>query len=79
FIKTIRDERKYEKVGAIGYCYGGAAAVRLGATGLVESLIICHPGPITIAQVKAIKARKLIYTTRHELWSDLLDAGSYRL
>ena len=29
--------------------------MRLGGTDLVNSLVICHPGPITIDQVKAIK------------------------
>ncbi|KAG5635240.1 hypothetical protein H0H81_011956 [Sphagnurus paluster] len=55
FITAIREERKYEKVGAVGYCYGGAAAIRLGTTNLVESIVVCHPGDFTINQAKAIK------------------------
>lgn len=30
-------------------------AVRLGATPIVDSIVICHPGSITIEQIKAIK------------------------
>ena len=37
------------------YCFGGASCVRLGGTDLVNSVVICHPGPFTIDQVKAIK------------------------
>ena len=37
------------------YCFGGATCVRLGSTDLVNSVVICHPGPFTLDQVKAIK------------------------
>jgi carboxymethylenebutenolidase len=37
------------------YCFGGSSCVRLGGTDLVNSVVICHPGPFTIDQVKAIK------------------------
>ena len=37
------------------YCYGGSAAIRLGATDQVHSLVIAHPGGFTIPQVKALK------------------------
>ena len=29
--------------------------MRLGSTDLVNSVVICHPGPFTLDQVKAIK------------------------
>ena len=32
----------------------GAATIRLASRGLVDSAIVCHPGPCTIAEIKAI-------------------------
>ncbi|TDL22122.1 alpha/beta-hydrolase [Rickenella mellea] len=54
FVKKIQEERKYEKLGAVGYCYGGAAAVRLGSKGLFNSMVVCHPGTISKAEISAI-------------------------
>jgi len=55
FIPAIQEEKEYEKIGAVGYCYGGSTAVRLGGTGLVQSVVICHPGGFSEVQAKAIK------------------------
>jgi len=55
FITKIKKEREYEYVGAVGYCFGGAAAVRLGSRSIVDALVICHPGPITMDEIRAIK------------------------
>jgi len=55
FITKLRDEKKYEKVGAVGYCFGGMVAVRIGCTSAVDSIVVCHPGSITLEQIKAIK------------------------
>jgi dienelactone hydrolase len=40
---------------AYRYCFGGACAVRLGSSDLVNSIVVCHPAPCTLDQVKAIK------------------------
>jgi len=55
FINLLKEKKKYQKIGAVGYCFGGASCVRLGGADLVDSVVICHPGPFTINQVKAIK------------------------
>jgi len=55
FINLIKEAKKYEKIGAVGYCFGGACCVRLGGTDFVNSVVICHPGSFSINQVKAIK------------------------
>ncbi|KAJ7126070.1 dienelactone hydrolase endo-1,3,1,4-beta-D-glucanase [Mycena epipterygia] len=52
FFRDLREQKKYEKIGAVGYCYGGATAVRIGATGAIQSAVVCHPGPFSIAQLK---------------------------
>ncbi|KAF8903658.1 dienelactone hydrolase endo-1,3,1,4-beta-D-glucanase [Gymnopilus junonius] len=54
-IALLREKKKYEKIGAVGYCFGGSACVRIGGTDLVNSIIIAHPGKFTLDQVKAIK------------------------
>ncbi|KAE9404071.1 hypothetical protein BT96DRAFT_989795 [Gymnopus androsaceus JB14] len=55
FIKNLKDEKKYEKLGTVGYCFGGTLAVMLAATDLLNTAVICHPGSITEQQVQAMK------------------------
>ncbi|KAI6041374.1 dienelactone hydrolase, partial [Pisolithus marmoratus] len=56
FIKAIREDRKYHKVGGVGYCYGGGVAARLATTlNYLDSVVICHPAPILINSIKKIK------------------------
>ncbi|KAJ3528367.1 hypothetical protein NMY22_g9447 [Coprinellus aureogranulatus] len=55
FISLIKEKKGYEKLGAFGYCFGGSTAIRLASTGLVESVVICHPGPFSISQVKSMR------------------------
>ncbi|KAF8187740.1 dienelactone hydrolase endo-1,3,1,4-beta-D-glucanase [Pholiota molesta] len=55
FIGLIKEKKKYEKIGTVGYCFGGSTCVRLGGTDLVNSVIIVHPGTFTLNQVNAIK------------------------
>ncbi|KAK0464596.1 dienelactone hydrolase endo-1-3,1,4-beta-D-glucanase [Desarmillaria tabescens] len=55
FIERLKAEKKYEKLGAVGYCFGGNAAVRFGGTSLIDTIVVCHPGKVPIGQLKAIK------------------------
>ncbi|KAH9997952.1 dienelactone hydrolase endo-1,3,1,4-beta-D-glucanase [Russula vinacea] len=55
FIKKIKSEKGYERIGAVGYCYGGSMAGRLGSTDLVNTIVIAHPNNLPPAQVRAIK------------------------
>ncbi|KAJ6584936.1 dienelactone hydrolase endo-1-3,1,4-beta-D-glucanase [Mycena capillaripes] len=57
FVKKLQEQKKYEKIGTIGYCLGGGLATRVGAsTDLFDSIILVHPSPPTNEQVLAIKA-----------------------
>ncbi|KAG6836944.1 hypothetical protein H0H93_000834 [Arthromyces matolae] len=56
FVKTIREEKSYESIGSVGYCFGGSCVASLGTTGLVQSVAIFHPGPFTVDFAKTIKA-----------------------
>ncbi|KAF9554172.1 dienelactone hydrolase endo-1,3,1,4-beta-D-glucanase [Agrocybe pediades] len=55
FINLIKEKKKYEKIGSVGYCFGGSACVRIASTGLVDTVVIVHPGRLRIEQVKAMK------------------------
>lgn len=56
FITAIREDKKYRKVGGVGYCYGGGAAVRLATTvDYLDSVVICHPAIISSSSIKEIK------------------------
>lgn len=37
------------------YCFGGATCVRIGGSGLVNSVVIVHPSSFSMNQVKAIE------------------------
>lgn len=41
--------------GTNSYCYGGSASIRFGGSGKVQSVVICHPGRLTLDEVRAIK------------------------
>ncbi|EKM51493.1 uncharacterized protein PHACADRAFT_261654 [Phanerochaete carnosa HHB-10118-sp] len=55
FIRRLRDERKYDKIGAVGYCFGGALCIRLGAAGAVDSLVVCHPTINNADQIREVR------------------------
>lgn len=55
FLALLKEKNHYANVGAVGYCYGGATCVRLASTGLVDGVVICHPGPFSSAEVRAMK------------------------
>ncbi|KAJ7505353.1 Alpha/Beta hydrolase protein [Mycena galericulata] len=57
WVEKLKNEKKYDHLGAIGYCFGGGVATHVGAsTELFNSIILVHPSPPTDAQIKAIKA-----------------------
>lgn len=48
FINKIKAEKKYDNVGVVGYCFGGAAVVRLAVVDIVDAAVVCHPGGFSI-------------------------------
>ncbi|KAJ3537749.1 hypothetical protein NMY22_g5464 [Coprinellus aureogranulatus] len=55
FFALLREKKKYESFGAVGYCFGGTTAIRLASTDLVKTVVIAQPGPFSLEQVRAIK------------------------
>ncbi|KZS93566.1 dienelactone hydrolase endo-1,3,1,4-beta-D-glucanase [Sistotremastrum niveocremeum HHB9708] len=53
FVAEIKPS--YEKLGAVGYCFGGAIAGRLASTDLFQSAVIAHPGGLKKEQIEKIK------------------------
>jgi dienelactone hydrolase len=49
-------KKKYSKVGAIGFCYGGWACFKLAAdTSLIDAVSTAHPSLLDKAEVDAVK------------------------
>ncbi|KIY64968.1 dienelactone hydrolase endo-1-3,1,4-beta-D-glucanase [Cylindrobasidium torrendii FP15055 ss-10] len=56
FLDKLQAKKAYEKLGAVGFCYGGSTVVRLGATtDIFSTLVICHPGKHAKEEFAAIK------------------------
>ncbi|KZT55530.1 hypothetical protein CALCODRAFT_498548 [Calocera cornea HHB12733] len=54
FVETLKKEKGIQKVGAVGYCYGGAAILSLIPYHVLASAVICHPGGFDPKQVDHI-------------------------
>ncbi|KAF5389175.1 hypothetical protein D9757_003524 [Collybiopsis confluens] len=55
FIQKLQSEKNYEKLGAVGYCFGGTIAVKMAATTVFRSIVVCHPGSLSEKEIEAIK------------------------
>ncbi|KAL5524423.1 hypothetical protein ACEPAF_9563 [Sanghuangporus sanghuang] len=55
FIKKLREERGYTRIGTVGYCFGGTTAIGLASTDLINSAVICHPGGFSAKQIAQFK------------------------
>ncbi|EJT99858.1 hypothetical protein DACRYDRAFT_117492 [Dacryopinax primogenitus] len=44
FVETLNKDRGIEKIGAVGYCYGGSVLLSLVPFHLLSSAVIAHPG-----------------------------------
>ncbi|KIK97069.1 hypothetical protein PAXRUDRAFT_767450 [Paxillus rubicundulus Ve08.2h10] len=54
FIKTIRKQNKYVKIGGVGYCFGAGVAARLAPFKVMDSMVLCHPSMLSDALIRAI-------------------------
>lgn len=54
FVKELRSNG-FTKLGAVGYCWGGWAVLRLAAEKMVEAVICAHPSSITNDDFDAVE------------------------
>jgi carboxymethylenebutenolidase len=54
FIKSVREQNQYDKLGAVGYCFGVGITVRLVPFKTLDSIVLCHPSALTEASIKAV-------------------------
>lgn len=55
FLQKIKQQYGYERIGVVGYCFGGSLALRLSSTDLIQGAVIAHPGGAPLELVNAIK------------------------
>ncbi|KIJ93855.1 hypothetical protein K443DRAFT_377479 [Laccaria amethystina LaAM-08-1] len=54
FFALLKEKKTYEKIGAVGYCFGGTTAARMGGTNYLNSIVVAHPAPIDDTVLKSI-------------------------
>jgi len=54
FLDGLKEQKKYEKIGAVGYCFGGAILIRLAQKKYFDSGVIAHPGQAKPEHIRAI-------------------------
>lgn len=52
-IDKLKTEKKYEKLGLVGFCYGGGCVVRAASNPAVSSIVVCHPSGLKKEQIQA--------------------------
>jgi len=78
FIVKLKEQKNYEKIGAIGYCFGGATAIRLAKRpDLLNTVVICHPAPFNFEDITNIQIPCSWACAEDDMWfSDSLRARS---
>jgi dienelactone hydrolase len=56
YLKTLKQEKSIERIGAVGFCYGGKFAVDFNTKGLVDATVACHPSFTNLASYENLKA-----------------------
>jgi dienelactone hydrolase len=72
---ALREEMGYERIVAVGFCYGGWAALRLGsvrtplttlAKPMVDAVVIGHPSLVTNADIEGVVVPMLVLAVEHD-------------
>ncbi|KAI4196083.1 MAG: hypothetical protein LQ350_006780 [Teloschistes chrysophthalmus] len=69
--RALKQDLKFKKVGAVGYCYGGWAVFQLGAKGkinvdLVDAISTAHPSVLTPSEISAVAVPTQILAPEHD-------------
>ncbi|KAF2849029.1 dienelactone hydrolase family protein-like protein [Plenodomus tracheiphilus IPT5] len=64
--QTLKSQ--YAKVGTIGFCYGGWAALRLGADpGLIDAVSVAHPSMVDKSEIDGVKVPVQVLAPEHDV------------
>ncbi|EIN09711.1 alpha/beta-hydrolase [Punctularia strigosozonata HHB-11173 SS5] len=55
FLNILKKDKGHEKLGAVGYCYGGKFSVHFNGTGDLAASVACHPSMLNMDDIKAIQ------------------------
>jgi len=47
FAKALKSEKGFQRIGVIGYCFGGIQAIMLSGTDVVDVAVVVHPGKVS--------------------------------
>ncbi|KAG8976199.1 hypothetical protein FRC05_004448 [Tulasnella sp. 425] len=77
FIKALKEEKHYDRIGAAGYCLGGCGALHIATTGLVDVVVICHPGPTSRGEVSRIRTQTSWVCAEEDVWLSSANREQY--
>lgn len=67
FLVTLKAEKKLNKLGATGYCYGGKLSLLYNTRGLIDVSVACHPSMVNIKQdVAGLKGPTFFACTEYD-------------
>ncbi|CAG7854634.1 SubName: Full=Related to dienelactone hydrolase endo-1,3,1,4-beta-D-glucanase-Laccaria bicolor {ECO:0000313/EMBL:CCA70526.1} [Serendipita indica DSM 11827] len=69
FIRDLKENKGYEKIGVIGYCYGGGIAIKLAMQkGMVDAVVSCHPGPVWLDDFPRVVVPFALFCPEEDEW-----------
>lgn len=77
FVKALQEAKHYDRIGAVGYCLGGCAAIHIATTGLVNAVVICHPGPTSRGEVNRIRTPTSWVCAEEDVWLSVANRQQY--
>ncbi|KAG8930106.1 hypothetical protein FRC01_003251 [Tulasnella sp. 417] len=83
FIKALKEAKHYDRIGAVGYCLGGevyfrcCAAIHIATTGLVDAVVIAHPGPTSRQEVGRIRTPTSWVCAEEDVWLSVANREQY--
>ncbi|KAG8930105.1 hypothetical protein FRC01_003250 [Tulasnella sp. 417] len=66
FIKALKEAKHYDRIGIVGYCFGGGVAIHVAATDLVDTIVIIHPSLTSREEVARIRDMWISAATREQ-------------
>lgn len=55
FLKNLKTEKGYSKLGGIGYCYGGKVVAHFNQEETFDVSVVCHPSMLNQKDIETLK------------------------